>query len=237
MSVAIETLVVELAAQVRGRFYGKYRGIVSDVNDPENLGRLKAQVPEVFGATVSPWAVPCTPYPGAGEGWFVIPSVGAGVWIEFEAGDPSRPVWTGGWFGSGDAPKDESGGDASPTRKVLRTTSGLLLALDDDGKTIALSDGDGNNLLKIAVNDGQVRVQATTKVIVEAPAIELVDGATHPLAFGDDLLQYLNQCVTSFNTHLHAGETVMGIPVTPMVPSVPLQPPSTSMLSTKVKTG
>lgn len=233
----LEHLVVELAAQVRGRFYGKYRGLVADVDDPERLGRIKARVPEVLGDTQTPWAMPCTPYPGAGEGWFVIPSVDAGVWIEFEAGDPSRPIWTGGWFGSGDVPKDEEGSDASPTRKVLRTTSGLLLALDDDGRTIALSDSDGDNLLKISVNDGQVRVQAASKVIVEAPAIELVDGASHPLAFGDDLLQYLNTIVTVFNAHMHPGQTVMGMPVTPMTPVTTFQPPSQSMLSTKVKTG
>ena len=74
----LEHLVVELAAQVRGRFYGKYRGLVADVDDPENLGRIKARVPEVLGDTQTPWAMPCTPYPGAGEGWFVIPSVDAG---------------------------------------------------------------------------------------------------------------------------------------------------------------
>ena len=101
----------------------------------------------------------------------------------------------------------------------------------------ALSDDRGNNLLKIKVNDGQVRVQATAKVIVEAPQIELVEGAPHPLVFGDDLLQYLNQLVMLFNTHTHVGETVLGIPVTPMIPTPVFQPPTPSMLSLKVKTG
>lgn len=233
----IENLVVELAAQVRERFYGKYRGVVSDVDDPERMGRIKARVPEVLGDVESPWALPCTPYPGMGEGWYAIPPVGAGVWIEFEAGDPSRPLWTGGWFGRSDPPSDETGKAAEPPLKLLRTGEGLLLAFDDDGKTIALSDGNGSNLLKIKVNEGQLRVQATTKVIVEAPQIELVEGAPHPLVFGDDLLQYLSQIVMTFNTHTHVGETVLGIPVTPMIPTPPFQPPSPSMLSLKVKTG
>lgn len=233
----LETLVVELAAQVRERFYGKYRGVVSNVDDPEQIGRIKVQVPEVLGSVESPWALPCTPYPGMGEGFYAIPPVGAGVWIEFEAGDPSRPIWTGGWFGRSDPPADETGKTPVPALKVLRTGQGLLLAFDDDLKTIALSDDSGSNLLKIKVNEGLLRIQAATKIIVEAPLIELVENAPHPLVFGDDLLQYLNQLVMLFNTHMHVGETVMGIPVTPMTPTPVYQPPQPSMLSLKVKTG
>ena len=42
---AMERLVVELAEQTRTRFYGKYRGVVTDVDDPENMGRIRANVP------------------------------------------------------------------------------------------------------------------------------------------------------------------------------------------------
>ena len=61
----------DLAAQARARFYGKYRGAVTSVNDPEQRGRILAQVPDVRGLSETTWATPCTPYPGVGEGWFV----------------------------------------------------------------------------------------------------------------------------------------------------------------------
>ena len=237
MDSGLERLTVELATQVRHRLYGKYRGVVKDVNDPEGLGRIKAEVNEVLAGFDSGWATPCLPFAGDGEGQFTIPPVGAGVWIEFEAGDASRPIWTGCWWGKRQPPKDETGADASPTLKVLRTTQGLLLAMDDDNKTIALSDDSGANFLKIKVNEGQITVQATTKVVVEAPQIELVEGAPHPLVFGDDLLQYLNQLVSLFNAHLHPGETVLGIPVTPAPPVAPFPPATPALLSMKVKTG
>jgi hypothetical protein len=237
MGPGLERLTVELAAQVRHGLYGKYRGIVKDVNDPEGLGRIKAEVKDVLAGFDSCWATPCLPFAGDGEGQFTIPPVGAGVWIEFEAGDASRPIWTGCWWGKGQPPKDETGTDASPTLKVLRTTQGLLLAMDDDNKAIALSDDSGANFLKIKVNEGQITVQATTKVVVEAPQIELVEGAPHPLVFGDDLLQYLNQLVSLFNAHLHPGETVLGIPVTPAPPVAPFPPATPALLSMKVKTG
>lgn len=82
-----------------------------------------------------------------------------------------------GWFGQSCPPADETGKHPIPQRKVVRTGRGLLLAFDDEANTFALSDGSGANLLKINVNEGQRRVQSTTKVIVEAPQIELVEGA------------------------------------------------------------
>lgn len=231
-----EILGGDLTAPMSARFYGKYRGVVTNVDDPEQIGRILAQVPEVLGLSETTWATPCTPYPGVGEGWFVIPAVGAGVWIEFEAGDPTRPIWTGGWFARGDVPRDDTGAGASPRLKVLRTSAGLIIALDDDGGTIALSDGNGKNLLKIQANEGQIHVRAGTKVTVEAPQIELGDRGPHPLVFGDDLLQYVTQLVTMFNAHVHPGQTVLGIPVTPAPPVPPLLPPSRNILSQTVKT-
>ena len=231
-------LVVDLAAHARSRYYGKYRGIVTDNADPSSIGRLKARVPEVFGQDVAtPWATPCAPYTGAGVGLHTIPPVGAGVWIEFEAGDPSRPVWSGGWWGTSDIPNDQNGAAARPALKILRSEQGLLVALDDDANTLTLADGNGSNLLTISVSDGQIRVQAATKVILEAPRIELTDGATHPLAFGDSLLSYLNQLVSLFNAHMHPGETVLGIPVTPIIPATPFPPATPDLLSTRVTTG
>ncbi len=234
----LEKLVVDLATQSRTRHWGKYRGVVTDNADPSSIGRVKAQVPEVFGDTVvTPWATPCAPYTGAGMGLHTIPPVGAGVWIEFEAGDPSRPIWSGGWWGTSDIPADQTGSTAKPPLKILRSESGLMVALDDDAHTLTLSDANGSNLLTIGVDAGQIKIVAASKVIVEAPLIELTNGASHPLVFGDSLLQYLNQLVSIFNAHMHVGETVMGIPVTPAPPVTPFSPATPSLLSTRVTTG
>ena len=232
-------MMTELSqAQTGTRFFGKFRGLVTDNQDPLNLGRLKASVPEVLQDTVTGWALPAAPYAGDGVGVYMVPDAGAGVWIEFEAGDVSRPIWSGCWWGDNQLPKDESGSDTKPSRKIIRTTDGLLLALNDGGKTISLSDSGGNNIIKFEVQQGQITMQASTKVVVEAPQIELVRNATHPLVFGDNLLTYLNQLVAMFNSHVHPGELALGIlPVTP-APPVPFFPPATpSLLSTKVTCG
>lgn len=219
------------------RFFGKFRGRVTDNQDPQNVGRIKAQVPDVLREVETGWALPAAPYAGNGVGVYTIPAVDANVWIEFEAGDVSRPIWTGCFWGTGKLPKDETAAATSPDKKIIRTEQGLLLSFDDGGKTIALSDSNGRNLIKFQVNQGQIKMQAATKVVVEAPQIELVQNATHPLVFGDNLLQYLNQLVAMFNSHIHPGETLFGLPITPAPPVPPFPPATPSLLSMRVKCG
>jgi uncharacterized protein involved in type VI secretion and phage assembly len=219
------------------RHYGKYRGTVSDNQDPRNQGRVRAKVPEILDDVESGWAMPCAPYAGDGMGVYTVPPQGAGVWIEFEAGDVSRPIWSGCWWPSNKLPKDEAGTAVTPDVKISRSEQGLLLALHDDNQTIALSDANGSNILKIEVQSGNITLKASTKIVVDAPQIELVANATHAGVFGDSLMTYLNQIVTTFNAHMHPGETAGPYPVTPMSPVSPLSAPTPDMLSNKVKLG
>jgi uncharacterized protein involved in type VI secretion and phage assembly len=82
------------------RLFGKYRGTVVNTIDPELRARLQAMVPDVFGTQPTTWAMPAAPYAGLEAGFVALPPVGAGVWIEFEQGDPDFPIWSGGWWGS-----------------------------------------------------------------------------------------------------------------------------------------
>jgi hypothetical protein len=83
----------------RKEFYGKYRGTVLNNIDPLQLGRIMASVPDVLGPTPTSWAMPCFPIAGKQMGTYVIPQIGAGVWIEFEQGNPDYPIWVGGYWG------------------------------------------------------------------------------------------------------------------------------------------
>lgn len=217
------------------RFNGKYRGLVLNNLDPLGRGRLQALVPEVLGETPSTWALPCAPYAGPGSGLFTIPPVGAGVWIEFEAGDVSRPIWSGTWWAAGEVPMDEKGTPAQPTTKILRSDFGLIVALDDLAQTITISDSLGLNLMTVKVLEGTIQIKSSVRVVLEAPLIQHGQGAVHPAVFGDQLLTYLNQLVALFNSHVHPGELAAGfIPVTPAPPVPPFPPATPSLISTKV---
>src|SRR6185436_4797932 len=82
-------------ATMSTQFFGKFRGVVTDNKDPKQIGRVRARVPDVMGDKESGWALPCFPFGGSGMGFIALPSVGAGVWIEFEHGDPDYPIWAG----------------------------------------------------------------------------------------------------------------------------------------------
>jgi hypothetical protein len=216
------------------RFFGKYRGLVLENTDPTMRGRITAMVPEVLGVIPSGWAEPCVPYAGTTSGFYALPPIGGGVWIEFEAGDPSRPIWTGCWWAAGEAPVNEQLAPPTPFRKILRTETGLQVSLDDIAQTITVSDIAGLNILSLKVLEGTIEVQALGRVVLEAPLIQHGAAAVHPAVLGDELLAYLTTLVTIFNTHLHPGELAAGvIPVTPAPAVAPMPPPLPTLLSIK----
>ncbi len=222
---------------IRNRFFGKYRGIVKDNNDPTNRGRIKVSVPAVL-QDLEVWAMPCLPYTGNNAGTYLIPEVNAGVWVEFEGGDPSFAIWTGGYWSDDELPKNEQGTQVTPGIRAIRSQKGLMITFNDDSEVITVSDQNGQNIITLDVQSGKIRMQANLKIVIEAPKIELVENSTHPLVFGDDLLQYLNQLVQIFNEHMHPGELAFGVaPITPARPVLFMPPAQPSLLSTRVTTG
>ena len=167
---ALERLVVELAEQMRGRFYGKYRGIVTDVIDKDKLGRIRAKVPEVLGDQDSPWALPCVPFAGKKHGVVWLPEKDDGVWIEFEAGDPARPLWCGGWWGKDDL---EDAGKAKV--RAFVTSAGHRIEIDEDKKIINLKHAKGG---KVEIGENDMTLESGSgKVVLSKSGMSVNDGA------------------------------------------------------------
>ena len=114
------------------RFFGKYRGSVVSNVDPLGKGRLLVSVPDVFGLLPSSWAMPCVPLAGLQMGILPVPPQGAGVWVEFEQGNPEMPIWVGFfWGGTAELPA---------TAKMLTPAVPALL-VETTGKTkVVVSD-------------------------------------------------------------------------------------------------
>ncbi|MCP4117243.1 MAG: hypothetical protein GY737_17975 [Desulfobacteraceae bacterium] len=165
-----ENLIVQLTELVRNRYFGKYRGIVQDVDDPENLGRIVARVPEVYGEEASPWALPSVPFAGENHGLVVLPEEDDGVWIEFEAGDPSRPIWTGCWWASGEMP--DPGGTET---RVLVTSGGHKVILDDERSKLQLLHSGGAELT-MTDNDITLKI-GSTRIVLSAAGVNINNGA------------------------------------------------------------
>ena len=136
------------------KYYGKYRGTVVTNTDPEQRGRIQAQVPDVVGDTSSSWALPSVPQ----VGHFVLPPIGAGVWIEFEQGDKSYPIWSGCWWGSSsEVPPMALAGSPDQPNIVLQTQGEHAIVLSDlpGGPGITLSTSAG---AKIVINDQGITI-------------------------------------------------------------------------------
>jgi hypothetical protein len=157
------------------KFWGKYRGTVVQNIDPERKGRLMVSVPDVLSLIPTTWAEPCVPLAGPTGppiGVYMVPKIGTGVWVEFEYGDPNRPIWVGCRWGlqSDIPPLAQLGNPADPNIVIqsllqhsimisdmpptpatggiiLKSTTGAMIVVNDSG--IYLSNGKGATITMI----------------------------------------------------------------------------------------
>lgn len=154
--------------QARGRFYGKYRGIVTAVD--AGTCRIKATVPAVLGDAESGWCMPCVPYAGPNVGIAFLPEVGSGVWVEFEGGDVSYPIWVGGYWRDGEPPPN-----VAANVKVVVTAARHMLIFNDDQQSITLTDPNGNTVLLDAA--GITLSKGGQQIVVSEASVSVNDGA------------------------------------------------------------
>jgi hypothetical protein len=160
------------------KFYGKYKGTVTLNTDPEFRGRIICEVPGALGAVPSSWCEPAAPLAGATGppmGVYMVPPIGAGVWVEFEQGDPGKPIWSGCRFAKGNVPTlalASSPGlapnialqsqqqhmimisDMPPSPAtggiILRSSSGAMVVVNDSG--IYISNGKGATITMVGTS-------------------------------------------------------------------------------------
>ena len=181
MPSELESLVVEVAENQRTRTFGKYRGLVEDVDDPLGRGRIRARVPAVFHDHVSPWAMPCVPFAGPDHGLVLLPEVGDGVWIEFEGGDTARPIWSGGWWADDQLP---SPGGARV--RLWKTTAGHQVVLDEDADEIRLVHPGG---AQVVLGSREVTISLGTQQIkISESEINLNNGMVKVTTAGASLV-------------------------------------------------
>lgn len=155
-----------------GKYFGKYRGIVSNNVDPSSQGRVQVTVPSVLGGQTSGWALPGTPYAGSQVGIFFIPPVGSYVWVEFEEGDIDHPIWSGAFWGPGDAPTQ----DSTTNTKMIKTGN-VTITIDDTpgagGITIEVASG-----AKISMDSTGITLSCgSNSIAITQSSVSVNDGA------------------------------------------------------------
>lgn len=162
------------------RFFGKFRGMVTNNVDPMRLGRIQAQVPDVGGFTPGTWALPCVPITGKQNGSWFVPQLGASVWIEFEQGDPDHPIWSGCFWGSqAEVPSLANAGNPVSPSIILQTALQNSIVISDmPGPTggIMLKAATGASIL---INDLGITISngKGATIVMAGPNVTINNGA------------------------------------------------------------
>jgi uncharacterized protein involved in type VI secretion and phage assembly len=162
------------------KVFGIYRGTVINNIDPLQIGRIMATVPDASGITPTTWAMPAMSIAGKQMGTYMVPQIGAGVWIQFEAGDPDRPVYTGGWWGdAAEVPALALAGPPGDPNILLQTTLQNSIVISDlPGPTggIMLKSTTGATII---VNDTGIYIQngKGASIVMAGPSVTINNGA------------------------------------------------------------
>jgi hypothetical protein len=171
--------IAALTDTVESRFFGKYRAIVTDVvtdtgKEREQMGYITVQIPEIYFDCTIPLVKPCVSFAGERCGFFAFPKKEDRIWIEFEGGDQSRPIWSGFWWKKGDIPDFMS---LDSVGLVSRT--GHKIILDDKNDTLSLVHQKGPKIeftkdeiifkvgrTKMVISSGGVRINDKTFEVI-----------------------------------------------------------------------
>jgi len=186
-----------LPAGLGGRWYGVYPALVSDISDPEGIGRVKVTLPwspDTGSERYEAWARVATLMGGNNRGSWFIPDVNDEVLIVFEGGDPRRPYVIGGLWNGSDAPPESMDGAGNNFKKVLRSRNGVKITLDDSdgqetlmletpgGQKVTMKDGPGaveivdSNGNSVKLETSGITVTAAAKVTINASQVAVSAG-------------------------------------------------------------
>jgi hypothetical protein len=153
--------------------YGKYRGIVVSATDPDASGRLKVQVP-LGGQPVDVWADACVPYTGKSNGFYAIPPVGSGVWVEFAEGDVNKPIWTGCWWKERELTGAIAGVSLISLPVVVQSTAQHRVVLaGSSGDAVVIETAQGEAGPRIVLSDNSVKISCGPTMSIEITSSEV----------------------------------------------------------------
>jgi len=182
----------EFEQRYSGRYFGKYRGVVTRVSDdPNQLVRIMARVPVVLGADEDVgWAWPSGRGGGVESGDVWPPQVNDVVWIEFEEGDPARPVWEHGPWGVRDnesmLPKHARG--ESDTIDSQIRNDGIIGPSQFAGQYphVRIRKSPSGHLLEFDDTTGEERVQLAHKT---GTRVEMLKDGSMELVVAEEMRQ------------------------------------------------
>ena len=183
------TLTEMLNNRHNNQTQGAVVGIVTNIDDPQNQGRVRVRFPWLSGDEESAWARVASPMAGDGRGIFFLPEVNDEVLVAFEQGDMHKPYVIGAlWNGNDSPPASDAISGGQVVKRLIKTRAGHTITLDDTSgsEKIILEDNQGNNVItfdsagrKLTIeSQGDIEIKSNMNVKIEATAKVEVKGAT-----------------------------------------------------------
>ena len=187
--INVKELLMERGIESLGRFYSIYRGMVMDNDDPNHMNSLQVAIPEIQGGIIV-WALPFGQHGGLKTGFkYLAPEIGDTVYVMFEYGNPSKPLWTYHGFGLEQIPEELDG----PNKMGIITPNGNMVILDETSGELNI------------FTEGNITIKSNK-------VIKFQNGSNDGLININELTNKLNQTISelealrsSFNTHTHSG--------------------------------
>ena len=170
------------AGAERGPINGVVPALVTNIDDPEQLYRVKLKFPWLADDYESDWCRCVAPGAGPQSGVMFLPEVNDEVLVAFEMGDIRRPYILGGLWNGVDKPR--LGDDPFDNGKVNRrgivsrkghrfifhdsdSKSGIVLRSSNDKLNVSINETD----LEIGIrSDGTIEIEATGNISVKTDA-------------------------------------------------------------------
>ncbi len=135
-------------------------GVVSDLNDPEGLARVRVKFPHL-NEEPSDWARLSTPMAGKDRGMFFRPEVDDEVLVAFEHGEPRRPYIVGSLWSKVDTPPADDGNPTKNNWRQIVSRSGHIIRFDDTDGSEKIEIIDKDKSRKVVIDSGQQTIQVT----------------------------------------------------------------------------
>ncbi len=160
-------------------------GVVTNNNDPDQMGRVRVKFPSLSDSEESAWARIATPSAGKDRGLLMLPQVDEEVIVGFEHGDTRRPIVVGSVFNGKDKPgtdllQNRDGSFALLSNEKIHAHAKKDIEIKSDQNLVIEVTQDANN--KVSGNfkhettgNGSLKAQQYT---IEAGSTLTIKGAS-----------------------------------------------------------
>jgi len=191
-------------------------GRVIDNEDPEHLGRVRINFWWMDNDLMTPWIKIVTPYTQSKSGFYFVPAVNSRVLVSFEGGDVEKPYCLGALFDKTHSPDSDWSGDYNnQDSKVhaIRTASGQTIEFHDESgnEKIRIYDTNNKNEITLDTANGEVKIKATEKLILQAKDIEIKADNGIKIEAGQEFEQSATDIKIKAQSSLDVKSTTVGI--------------------------